>query len=229
MRLFLLFALLSCATTLPASGAERQSMATIQSGLRAWLDQSLARSPGPYSYKIGNIDSRLRLNACRDVEYSLPAGYRLIGKTMVRAQCMDGAHWSFSIPVQVSIMVTYYAAARPLPSGHEIREGDIVAQQGDLAALPGAVILEPTRALGRVLNSPIAAGNPLRQEMLRGQIVIRQHQKVRVLFRSGEFEVVNEGTALANALEGQPVRVKVGNGQTIQGIAREDGSVDVGR
>lgn len=229
MRHSILFALLPCTMALSATGAERQSMTAIQDGLRDWLDQSLARSPGPYSYKIGSIDNRLRLNACRDVQFSLPAGYRLLGKTLVRAQCRDGASWSFSIPVQVSITVTYYAATRPLPSGHEIREEDIKPQQGDLATLPGAVILEPGRALGRILNSPIAAGNPLRQEMLRGQIVIRQHQKVRVIFRSGEFEIVNEGTALANALEGQPVRVKVSNGQTIQGIAREDGSVDVGR
>ncbi|SFN23475.1 flagella basal body P-ring formation protein FlgA [Formivibrio citricus] len=204
-------------------------MAAVRKNVQSWLDQALANSPGTPSYKIGETDSRLRLDACQDMQISLPTGYRLLGKTMVRVQCISGASWSFSIPIQVSINATYYAAARPLAAGQEIREGDLAPQQGDLAALPGSVVLDPSRAIGRTLNSPVAAGNPLRQEMLRAQIVIRQHQKVRLIFRSGDIEVVNEGTALGNAAEGQPVRVKVSNGQTVQGIARADGSVDMGR
>ncbi len=230
MKTFLrILALLLCIPALPALGAERQSMATVRKSVQSWLDQALANSPGTPAYKIGEIDSRLRLDACQDMQMSLPMGYRLLGKTMVRVQCISGASWSFSIPVQISINVTYYAAARPLASGQEVREGDLTPQQGDLAALPGSVVLDPARAIGRTLNSPIAAGNPLRQEMLRSQIVIRQHQKVRIFFRSAGIEVMNEGTALGNAMEGQPVRVKVSNGQTVQGTARADGSVDTGQ
>lgn len=44
--------------------------------------------------------------------------------------------------------------------------------------------------------------------MLRNPVVIQQHQKVRVLFSENGVEVMNEGTALANAQEGQPVRVQ---------------------
>lgn len=208
--------------------AERQSMASIRKSVQSWLDQALVNSPGTSSYKIGEPDARLRLDACNDMQIGLPSGYRLLGKTMVRVQCISGATWSFSIPVQISINVTYYAAARPLASGQEIRDGDIAPQQGDLGTLPGSVVLDPSRAIGRTLNSPVAAGNPLRQEMLRGQTVIRQHQKVRLIFRNDGIEILNEGTALSNATEGQPVRVKVGSGQTVQGTARADGSVDVG-
>ena len=223
----LLLASLLCLPSTYAAG--RQDMAVVQRTVRNWLDQSLANSPGIASYEIGSLDSNLRLNACRDMQASQPPGYRLVGRTMVRVQCIDGASWSVSIPVQVSINVTYFVAARPLAANQEIRDGDIAPQQGDLASLPGSVILDPVQALGRVLNSSIAAGNPVRQEMLRQPTVIKQSQKVRVLYRENGIEVMNEGIALSNAQEGQPVRIKVSNGQTIQGIAQENGSVEVGQ
>ncbi|MBS1154871.1 MAG: hypothetical protein H6R07_795 [Proteobacteria bacterium] len=228
MKPFILPILLALVCSGPALAAQKQDLTAIQRMARNWLDQSLANSPGIASYQLGALDSGLRLDACRDMQVSLPPGYRLIGKTMLRIQCIDGASWSISQPVQVSINVTYIAAARPLAANHEITDGDINPQQGDLANLPGSVILDPAQALGRTLNSSVAAGNPLRQEMLRSPVVIQQHQKVRVLFRADGIEVMNEGTALANAQEGQPVRVKISNGQTIQGIARANGTVEVG-
>ena len=213
----------------PALDAGKQDMAALQREVRQWLDDSLANSPGTPSYQISALDSRLRLDACRDMQVSLPAGNRLVGRSLLRVQCIDGASWSVSVPVQISISVTYYTAARPLAANQEIRAGDLAPQQGDLAALPGSVILDPAQAVGRTLNYAIAAGNPLREEMLRSPTVIQQNQKVRVIFREGGIEVMNEGTALNNAQEGQPVRVKVSNGQTVQGAARADGSVEVGK
>lgn len=202
-------------------------MNIVQRNLRNWLDQSLANSPGVPSYQIGNTDPRLQLDTCNDMQISLPAGYRLVGKTMLRVQCINGASWSVSIPVQVSITVTYLVAARPLAANQEIHEGDLSPQQGDLANLPGSVIMDPTQALGRTLNSAIAAGNPLRREMLRAPLVIQQNQKVRLIFRDGDIEIINEGTALSSAMEGQTVRVKTNNSQTVQGIATANGAVKV--
>lgn len=202
-------------------------MKILQSTVRDWLDQSLANSPGTASYQVGALDPNLHLPACRDMQVSLPSGYRLLGRTQVRVQCAAGATWAVSVPVQVSILVNYFVAARPLAANQEIGAGDLMAQEGDLANLPGSVVLDPGVAIGRILNSSVAAGNPVRQEMLRSPIVIRQNQKVRILFRSGGIEIFNEGTALNNAQEGQPVRVKVNNGQTIQGLARMNGDVEV--
>lgn len=201
----------------------------LRRGLEDWLTQELANAAGPARFLIGNIDPRINAAACTDIQFGLPAGYRLIGRTTVRAQCLNGANWVASIPVQISIKITYYTAARALSGNREIREGDITAQEGDLAQLPGSVILDPAQALGRILNTSLPAGAPLRQEMLRAPIVITQHQKVKVLYRDGGIEVANEGTALAAAAEGQPIRVKVGNGQTITGIARMGGIVEIGQ
>ncbi|KAF0813267.1 Flagella basal body P-ring formation protein FlgA [Andreprevotia sp. IGB-42] len=213
----------SAATAAPAG----QELKGIQRAVGDWLDAQLANSQGLSSYQIGQIDTRLKLDACNAFDIQLPNGYRLVGNTMVRVRCVDGAAWGVNVPVKVSIQSTYYVASRPLQAGKEIGPGDLVAQQGDLALLPGSVILDPTQAMGRTLNSAVASGGVVRAEMLRAAMVIQQNQRVKVLYRDGGLEVSNDGTALQAAAEGQVVRVRVGTSQIVQGIARSNGVVEI--
>ncbi|SMC22184.1 flagella basal body P-ring formation protein FlgA [Andreprevotia lacus DSM 23236] len=225
---FCLSAAALCALLLsPPSFAAAQDMKVLQRAVADWLDGQLANSQGLSSYQIGQIDNRLKLDACNAFDIQLPSGGRLIGNTMLRVRCIDGAAWGINIPVKVALQATYYVAARPLSAGKEIQPGDLVAQQGDLSVLPGSVILDPAQAVGRTLNSAVASGGVLRAEMLRAATVIQQNQRVKVLFRDGDIEVSNEGTALQSAAEGQIVRVRVGNNQIVQGIARGNGTVEI--
>lgn len=216
MKSFLVFLLtgLVCATSAQAAG--RQDMKILQSTVRDWLDQSLANSPGTASYQVGALDPNLHLPACRDMQVSLPSGYRLLGRTQVRVQCAAGATWAVSVPVQVSILVTYFVAARPLAANQKSAQGPDGTRR---RSGQSARLSRTGRAANRfiALNSLVAAGNPVRQEMLRSPIVIRQDQKVRILFPLRRDRDLQRSTALNNTQEGQPVRVKVNNGQTIQG------------
>ncbi|MEN9660033.1 MAG: hypothetical protein RL571_3498 [Pseudomonadota bacterium] len=214
--------------TLFSSAAQATDIAAIQHAAQQWLDLSLANSTGVPSYKLSKIDNRLQLPQCKQYDVGLPSGYRLLGNTMLRIQCVDGASWGINLPVKVSLLVTYYVAARPLSANQEVGSGDVLAQQGDLGALPGSVILDPVQAIGRTLNTAVAAGKPLRQEMLRASMVIQQNQKVRIIYRDNGIEVANEGIAMNNAAEGQSVRVRINNSrQMVQGIATATGNVDV--
>ena len=56
---------------------------------------------------------------------------------------------------------------------------------------------------------------------------VQRGQKVQVVYRGDGFTVANEGTALTAAAEGQTVQVRLGDGRTIQGIARSGGLVEV--
>ena len=218
---------LTVGTSLAASQTSVESLKTIQRAVGDWLEGQLANSQGAASYQIGQIDSRLRLAACNQMDIQLPKGYRLLGNTMIHVRCVDGAAWAINVPVKVSLQSTYYVAARPLASGKQIEPGDMVPQQGDLADLPGSVILDPAQAVGRTLNSAIASGGVLRSEMLRAAMVIRQNQRVKIIYHEGNIEVSNEGVALQSAAEGQPVQVRVGTKQIVQGIARNNGVVEI--
>lgn len=212
-----------------AASPATQDMSQVLRTVAQWLDASLANAQGQSSYSVGKVDSRLRLDPCQQMEVSLPSGQRLIGNVLLRVRCTAGATWSLNVPVQVSLVMTYYTAARPLAANQTIQDQDLLPQQGDLANLPGSVILDPAMAIGRTLNSAVAAGQPVRREMLRAAMVIQQNQKVRVVYRQDGVEIVNDGIAQAAATEGSPVRVRVSNGTIVTGIARASGEVEVGR
>lgn len=225
MRTFL--ASLILLVCLPAAAAGQTDLATIQRAAASWLDQQLAQYQGGSSYTFGKLDNRLRLEPCNAMDIQAAPGYRLAGNSMLRVRCADGATWAVNLPVKISVQATYYVAARPLPSGHVLADGDLIPQQGDLGQLQGSVILDPNDALGRTLSSAVAAGGAVRSEMLRAPMVVQQGQKVRVVMRAGGVEVSNDGFALNNAAEGQNVRVRVGNNTIVQGIARSGGVVEV--
>ncbi|WP_432720570.1 flagellar basal body P-ring formation chaperone FlgA [Jeongeupia wiesaeckerbachi] len=191
----------------------------------SWVKQQLANSPGA-TVKVGQLDSRLRLAACAQRDFQLAPGHRLLGNTQIRIRCVDGADWSINLPARIGQEVSYYVAARPLPAGHALGAGDVQLRRGDLADLPGSIVLDTHQAVGQTLGMAVASGAPFRAEMLRAASVIRQGQRVKLIVRIGGIDVSNEGTALGNATEGQVVRVRLGGNQILQGIANADGTVD---
>ncbi|WP_373975404.1 flagellar basal body P-ring formation chaperone FlgA [Chitinibacter sp. SCUT-21] len=219
----LLLALSTAAFAAPA----KQDLNLVQKELENWLDNALANSPGTPSYTIAKLDSRLQLEPCAAIEVSLPAGYRLIGKTMLRAKCIQGASWSINTPAQISMLVKYVVAARPVAANQTVSEADIMLQRGDLGSLPGSVILDSQHAIGSTLNSALAAGQAIRKEQLRAATVIQQNQRVKILYREDGIEIHNEGIALGNAAEGAVVRVRVGSNIILNGIANANGVVEV--
>jgi flagella basal body P-ring formation protein FlgA len=89
------------------------------------------------------------------------------------------------------------------------------------------VLLDPAHAIGKQPAMSLAAGQPLRREMLRAPAVVVQGQTVRLVTRGPGFQVSAEGRALANAQEGQLVQVRASSGSTVSGLARTGGIVEV--
>ena len=105
-----------------------------------------------------------------------------------------------------------------------------IAQEGaggDLSKLPSSVLMDPTQAIGKTLKSGLGAGQPLRSDQLAAQWAVQQGQTVRMISRGDGFSVSAEGKALTSAQEGQVVQVRAASGQTVSGIARAGGIVEV--
>ncbi len=183
--------------------------------------------PGTVSYSIGSIDARSSLPPCAQPEVFLPAGARLWGKGHVGVRCATPSSWTIYVPVTVQVHGSYLTAARPLPPGHVITNEDIGTASGDLAGLPAGIAREPSQVIGRNTSAPLAAGQPLRLDLVRAPVVVQQGQGVRLVARGRGFEVSAEGRALAQAQLGQVVQVRVASGQTVHGIARHDAVVEV--
>jgi flagella basal body P-ring formation protein FlgA len=125
------------------------------------------------------------------------------------------------------VVGNYLVSSHALRQGQLVEAQDIAVQSGDLTELPVGTLTETQQAIGRTLAMSIAAAHPLRNDLLRQTLIIQQGQTVKVVSKGAGFEVTNEGEALNNAAQGQVVRVRLGNGQLLNGIADTTGKVMV--
>lgn len=222
----LVFGLISL--TVEAQGTPGQiATEKIRKQLEQYAAQQLAGQPGAVTIQVGEIDPQLRLEPCQRIEGFVPSGGRLWGKTTLGARCAAGANWVIYVPVTVSVQAPVVVAARPLANGRILAAEDVTLQTLDLTQLPAGVLTDSAVALGQTLNVGLLPGYPIRQDMLRAPLVIRQGQSVRLVAQGGGFGVSAEGKALGNAAAGQSVQVRTASGQTVSGIAQPDGSVEV--
>lgn len=183
--------------------------------------------PGKISYSIGQLDPRTQLAPCSAFEPFLPNGSRLWGKTTVGIRCLGPATWTIYVPVQVRVSGQYLVAARPLPAGQMLSSGDIATRSGDLGMLPANIVTEEALAVGKTIKNGTAAGQPLRSDQLTAPWAVHQGQNVKLLSKGAGFSVSSEGKALNNAAEGQVAQVRTASGQTLSGIARTGGVVEI--
>lgn len=183
--------------------------------------------PGKVSYVISPLDARTQLPACDAFEPFVPQGGKLWGRTTLGVRCLGPSTWTIYVPTQITVSGDYLTTARPLAAGTVLDASSFVVRSGDLSTLPSSVLMDPAQAIGKTLKSGLGAGQPLRSDQLTAQWAVQQGQSVKMISRGDGFSVSAEGKALTSALEGQVVQVRATSGQTVSGIARAGGIVEV--
>lgn len=205
----------------------RQQHGVLREVVQQFLHTQVAGLPGSTSITVGAIDPRLALAACPTPEAFFPSGSRAWGKTTVGVRCTAPATWTVYVSANVRVHGEYLAAAAPLAQGQSIGLNDIAKMKGDLTSLPAGVITDASQAVGRTMSMSLAAGMPLRQDVLRPQQAIQQGQTVRVVSSGKGFQVSAEARALNNANEGQVAQARTASGQVVSGVARMGGVIEV--
>lgn len=201
-----------------------QSHAQINRLVAAFVQQQTASLSAKVDFRIETLDPRLSLAPCTKLETFLPGGSQLIGKTSIGVRCAEKNGWQIFVPVQIKITLNLLIAARQLPAGHTLQEQDIARQTLEISRTEGYT--DADQVIGKVLRYGIAAGQILRDDMLRAPYSVTQGQIVQVIARGSGFSIRGEGVAMNNAGEGQTVQVRVGSGRMISGIAR-NGAVEI--
>jgi flagella basal body P-ring formation protein FlgA len=222
--LMLCLLLLQPMLAVAADSPPAQSHAQISRLIATFVQQQTASLAAKVDYRIGALDSRLALTPCARLEAFLPGGSQLIGKTSVGVRCAEKNGWQIFVPVQIKITLNLLITARQLPAGHMLQEQDIARQTMEISRTEGYT--DADQVIGKVLRYSIAAGQILRDDMLRAPYSVTQGQIVQVIARGSGFSIRGEGVAMNNAGEGQAVQVRVGSGRMIGGIAR-NGTVEI--
>lgn len=217
-------AALLCLALFPAVAlANELVIATVEQYLHAQT-QGL---PGKVTTRVGTLDPRTQLAPCSAMEpFTLP-GSRLWGKATVGVRCLGPANWTVYVPVEIRITGSYVVTVRPLSAGQPLTAADLATRQGDLTNMPPSVLSDPAQGIGKTLKNGLGSGQPVRSDILIAPLVIQQGQDVRLISKGPGFAVSNEGKALNNASEGQMARARTGNGQTVSGIARPGGIIEI--
>jgi len=227
IALLMASALLFAAAGHGRAAAGQQTPGAINAAVEEFLRTQSIGQPGVVDYSIGAIDTRLSLPSCPAPEAFMAPGARLWGKTHVGIRCTSPVSWTIYVPVMVRVNGPYLVASRALVQGHTIQPADISTASGDLTQLPAGIAQDPALVMGRTVAASIGARQPLLTELLRAPTVIQQGQNVKLVSRGKGFEVTADGKALAHGQLGQVIPVRSPSGQTVSGIARHGGIVEV--
>ncbi len=223
-----LFILLTLAGAAPAAASDaRQDLGQLQRVVEGYVRKESAGLPGKVTFQVVPLDPRLSLPHCPAPEAFMPPGGRLWVKSAVGVRCVAPVSWSVYASVQVEVNAEYVVTGRPLAQGETVNAQDLATMRGDLARLPAGIVIDPMHAIGKQVAVSLGAGQPLRQDMLKSPTVVAQGQGVRIVSKGPGFQVSSEGRALGNAADGQVVQVRAPSGQTVSGIARPGGIVEV--
>ncbi len=209
-----------------AAGPVQDTQVLRQLG-NTWLEQQIALAWPDVRARaqVGAVDERLRLVACRDLEFSLAAGASLGTAGSVKAECLAPVRWSLYLGFQVSLSGPALVARRDLPARSILAAPDLEARNIDYEQPPTAYPRDVRVAVGARTDRWIAAGQPLLLAALSRPPAVNAGQRARIVARGAGFSVNQEGVALNTAAAGEPVRVKIRSGRIVHGIAQEDGSV----
>ena len=217
-----------CAVAAPVSALARQDPFPVRQAIERFLVSQSQGLPGEVSITIEDIDGNNQLVPCAALDVSLPPGARAWGKTHVAVRCLAPEVWGLFVAAKVRVVADYLVTAHPLSQGQAVLSDDLAHMRGDLADLPAGILTDEAQAIGRTLTLSVVAGRPLRADMLRLPLLVRQNQTVKLVSRGAGFQVASEGRALNQGSEGEVIQVRLTSGQVVSGIARASGVVEVG-
>ncbi len=211
--------LLVLATLAPAVGAQGGWLPAAQTqavALATQAAQTLAPKGARIQVLTGALDTRLQLAPCDKVRTFLPAGSAAWGRVRVGLKCEAGAvAWQVYLPLDVHVWAPAVVARAALPAGAKLEASQVSVAEVDWSTGAGQPLVAIQELQERVLNRPLAAGQPLRAADLRSRQWFAAGETVQIVAQGSGFAVSGEGTALAPGVEGQPARVRTESGRIV--------------
>ena len=178
--------------------------------------QALAPAKARIVVTPGQLDPRLKLAPCTDIQAFMPAGVPAWGRSRVGLRCAKGqVGWQVYLPIQVEVWAWAPVLVRALPAGAQLDESMFTPAEVNWAASTTSPHQHASTLLGRVLVRPVAAGHALWAADLKSRQWFGQGDTVRIVAQGSGFAISTEGTAMGAGLEGQLVRVKTESGRII--------------
>ena len=216
----------------PALAQHLQALAR-QAAAQVW-GRDAQSSPGMQTavprieVEIGQLDARLVLAPCQQIEPYVPVGARMAGRTRMGLRCLQGSSkWNVYLPLTVKIFGRALVTSTALPGGTVVRAHHLAEAEVDLAVSAEPVIQSAELVLGRTLAKPLAAGDAFRSTDLKARHWFAAGETVKVVAIGPGFSVSAQGLALGPGLEGQPTRVRTESGRIVTGMPTAERRLEI--
>lgn len=213
--------LLACLLLGSVAGVRAQvDAASLQQQVREFALAGVRQGAAPrVQVVVGELDARLHLAPCEQVEPHLLNNAPLWGRTRIGIRCVRGpSRWNVFLPLTVKVYGPALVATRPLPAGSVISAADLAQGEVDLAEEASSALVRDHLVVGRTLARPLASGQSLRQSHLKLRQWFAAGETIQVVASGPGFRVASEAQALTQGVEGQPARVKTESGRVLTGM-----------
>lgn len=178
----LLAAALSCANV---AFANTQSLAAIQSAAEEFTREQFSSSELKHHVSAGELDPRLRLEACGAPLETFGLRAAVSGARMtVGVRCPKGNTWTLYVPVSIEVEAPVLVLRRALARRARVAPTDVEPQ---VRRLPGSAvnfITDVASLDGHRLKRALPAGAALTVEMLKPDILVQRGQQVTLIAQS---------------------------------------------
>jgi len=165
------------------------------------------------------LDEALRMPRC-----AAPLTARRQGGGTVEVVCPQ--QWRLYVPLRLHRPQRVLVLARSVAAGEVVGADVLVQQTRDSSRIVGAVLSEPSAAIGQVARRALAAGSVLTAAHLRAPRLVRRGDAVTLIARRGGVEVRMAARALGDAGAGERVSVlNLNSRRTVQCLVLADGGV----
>ncbi len=164
----------------------------------------------------GQLDPRLRLSPCEQIQPYLPPGARPWGKTRVGLRCTRGpVAWNVFLPLTVKVWAPALVTAVPVPADTPLAAEHLQLAVVDIAESNSPVYGRSDELIGRRLARAQPAGTTLRADSLRARIWFAAGDTVQVDSVGAGFRISGEAEALSPGVEGQAARLRSASGKLL--------------
>jgi flagellar basal body P-ring formation protein FlgA len=219
-----------CSLACSAAQATTQSLESIQAAAEEFVRSHLPSSKAKHFVTAGQLDSRLRLQACvAPLEAFAPNPGNLRARTTIGVRCNTVSAWTLYVPVTVEVEVPVLVLRRALARRARVTLADVEPQ---VRRLPGAAsnfISDIATLQGHRLKRSLPAGAALTVDALTPDILVRRGQQVTLIAAVNGVEIRAQGQALTEGSAQERVRVQnVTSLKVVEGVAESDSVVRVG-
>lgn len=206
--------------------ADEPAAIVLDAGLAAEVQRfaaaDIARMPANsrVELRVGQLDARLKLAPCEQVQPYLPPNTKLWGRTRIGLRCVRGPkRWNVYLPISVDVYARALVATAVLPAGSVLTATDLSEAEVNIALEASAAVTDPQLAVGRTLARALSPGQGLLASHLAARKWFAAGDTVRISTVGSGFTVMGSGEALNAGLEGQRVRVRTESGRIVTGEA----------